>query len=53
MTPCEPETDRPTPEQEGGDPACWLNQVCPECGQFTERQPPGICPRCGAQIPAD
>ena len=21
----------------GGDPACWLNQVCDECGAITER----------------
>jgi hypothetical protein len=22
---------------EGGDPACWLSQVCEECGQLVER----------------
>ena len=39
--------------EEGGDPACWLGQVCPECGRFTERQLPTTCPHCGTEIPAD
>jgi hypothetical protein len=34
-------------EQEGGDPACWLGQVCPECGAFTDQATPATCPRCG------
>jgi len=21
---------------EGGDPACWLDSVCPECGAFVD-----------------
>ncbi|MFD6858317.1 hypothetical protein ACFWB0_15745 [Rhodococcus sp. NPDC060086] len=30
----------------GGDPVCWLDRVCPECGLFLDdRDAP--CPRCG------
>jgi len=34
-----------------GDPACWMANVCPECGAFVED--PGsttACPRCGARL---
>lgn len=24
------------PEPDGGDSACWLDQVCPECGRMIE-----------------
>lgn len=33
-------------EETGGDAACWLAQVCPECGAFLDdRAAP--CWRCG------
>lgn len=38
---------------EGGDPACWLGQVCPECGKFTEQVAPKKCPHCGAELPTE
>ena len=41
-----------TAEQEGGDPACWLHRVCPECGLFSVEDPPTVCERCGTEIPA-
>jgi uncharacterized protein len=41
---------RPT---EGGDPACWIGQVCPECGRFSEQANPVTCPNCGAAFPED
>ncbi len=31
-------------EEEGGDPACWLDRVCPECGQFQEEGVAHSCP---------
>jgi len=35
----------------GGDPVCWLDRVCPECGLFLDDQvlenAAGQCPRCG------
>lgn len=37
-----------------GDPACWLANVCPDCGRFVEE--PFVdagCPHCGAQPPAE
>ena len=40
--------------EQGGDPVCWLDRVCPECGLFVEAwqsggSGPGTpCPRCGA-----
>jgi hypothetical protein len=40
------------PDEEGGDPACWLGQLCPECGAVVDRGPsadsPDRCWRCGA-----
>ena len=33
-------------EEAGGDPACWLASVCPECGAM--REDDGPCPRCEA-----
>jgi len=35
-----------------GDPACWLHRVCPECGGVADGDPPAVCPRCQAEIPA-
>jgi rubrerythrin len=32
-------------EYEGGEPACWLNLVCEECGKVRED---GRCPVCDA-----
>ncbi|KQR54240.1 hypothetical protein ASF88_05405 [Leifsonia sp. Leaf336] len=37
--------------EEGGDAACWLASVCPECGAF--REAPGPCARCGAEPPSE
>lgn len=31
---------------EGGDPVCWLAQVCPDCGALNEKFA-GTCWRCG------
>jgi uncharacterized OB-fold protein len=31
---------------EGGDAACWLAQVCPDCGALNE-DPTAVCWRCG------
>ncbi len=37
-----------------GDPACWLQRVCPSCGRMIE-QPPcaGRCPYCSDALPDD
>ncbi|SFE10424.1 hypothetical protein SAMN05216251_101522 [Actinacidiphila alni] len=32
---------------EGGDPVCWLNRVCDECGAFREDMTAAACARCG------
>ncbi|PJN29745.1 hypothetical protein [Kitasatospora sp. CB02891] len=32
--------------REGGEPACWLNLVCEECGKVREG---GRCPVCDAE----
>ncbi|MGZ4607726.1 MAG: hypothetical protein ACXVXV_16470 [Blastococcus sp.] len=41
------------PDDEGGDPACWLHRVCPECGRLADEEPPTRCPACGAAVPGD
>jgi rubrerythrin len=43
----------PAPEDEGGDPACWLRRVCPACGRLAEDDPPTRCVACGAVLPED
>ncbi|HVV08954.1 hypothetical protein [Amycolatopsis sp.] len=35
---------------EGGDPVCWLNRVCPECGRFREDEDATHCPGCGIPV---
>lgn len=37
-------------EQTGGDPACWLSNVCTECGAFND-EGAETCWRCGAARP--
>ena len=34
--------------RDGGDPACWLSHVCPECGALVEGSTAVSCWRCGA-----
>jgi hypothetical protein len=36
---------------EGGDPACWLNRICEECGAFREDMAAATCARCGTPFP--
>ena len=36
----------------GGDPVCWLPQVCPKCGAMTGAERPTTCPHCHTSIPA-
>ncbi|WP_436845137.1 DUF309 domain-containing protein [Streptomyces sioyaensis] len=38
----------PRPGAEGGDPACWLDQVCAACGRIRERPGGEVCEHCGA-----
>ncbi|BFV60832.1 hypothetical protein KCMC57_up59360 [Kitasatospora sp. CMC57] len=35
-------------ENDGGDAACWLERVCPECGRLSEGPAAGSCEQCGA-----
>ncbi|MCP2163290.1 hypothetical protein [Goodfellowiella coeruleoviolacea] len=50
----DPETAAAAPaDAQGGDPVCWLSRVCPECGLFVEDEPPAVCGRCGAAVPAE
>lgn len=37
-------------EEQGGERACWLEQVCPECGRFREDPSAGRCPGCGTPV---
>ncbi len=36
------------PWREGGEPACMLHLVCPECGRIRERRGDPVCEHCGA-----
>jgi quercetin dioxygenase-like cupin family protein len=36
-------------EREGGEPACLLPRLCPECGAPMERSSGQACPTCGAE----
>jgi rubrerythrin len=43
---------RPGQDDLGGDPVCWLDRVCPDCGLFLEDtdaldHADEPCPRCG------
>ncbi|MCA0252553.1 MAG: hypothetical protein LCH76_09755 [Actinobacteria bacterium] len=43
-----PALTRLDPEElAGGDPACWLANVCPDCGAFNESAPGTPCWNCG------
>jgi len=33
----------------GGDPACWLHELCPECGAVPD-EPTTRCWRCGYEV---
>lgn len=33
---------------DGGDAACWLSEVCPDCGAINDA-PTGPCWRCGTE----
>ncbi|MFD7668445.1 DUF309 domain-containing protein [Streptomyces sp. NPDC059788] len=42
-----------TRRDEGGDPACWLDQVCQECGRISDRPAEPGCEHCGAGTGAE
>lgn len=35
-----------------GDPACWLDRICPACAAFLDGGDLGRCPRCGRDLSA-
>ncbi|MBP2364314.1 hypothetical protein [Pseudonocardia parietis] len=52
-----PDTGRdPGSSSDGpGDPVCWLDRLCPDCGAMPSPEedggPPRTCWRCGAAVP--
>ncbi|MET8297683.1 hypothetical protein ABZW02_27020 [Streptomyces sp. NPDC005180] len=36
---------------EGGEPACFLNRVCPACGRPATEPVAAYCSRCGEELP--
>jgi uncharacterized protein YeaO (DUF488 family) len=38
------------PREVGGDPACWLRLVCPNCGALVDSEAALICPHCHAEL---
>ncbi len=41
---------REVPTSDAGDPACWLNRVCPDCGRFQDDPAADRCQNCGAVL---
>ncbi|WP_370124527.1 hypothetical protein [Streptacidiphilus sp. MAP12-33] len=37
-------------EPEGGESACWLHRLCPECDAVQDVEHPEHCWRCGAAL---
>jgi hypothetical protein len=37
---------------EGGEPACLLHRLCPECDAVLDAPPPAACWRCGTELTA-
>jgi hypothetical protein len=33
-----------------GDAACWIENVCPDCGALVEAELPAKCWRCGTLV---
>ncbi|MBO3678864.1 hypothetical protein [Streptomyces sp. NEAU-YJ-81] len=44
----DPDPDPAPAEPEGGEPACWLDRVCADCGAIQDTAPFARCARCGA-----
>lgn len=44
-----PGTD-PGGERVGGEPACLMHRLCPECWRLADENPPTRCPHCGTAI---
>ncbi|MEV6793018.1 hypothetical protein AB0M87_13655 [Streptomyces sp. NPDC051320] len=40
-------------EREGGEAACLLSLVCPECGRLAQESGARFCSRCGERLPAE
>ncbi|MEV8566223.1 hypothetical protein AB0436_11720 [Streptomyces sp. NPDC051322] len=40
-------------EREGGEAACLLNLVCPECGRLAQESGARFCSRCGERLPGE
>jgi quercetin dioxygenase-like cupin family protein len=36
--------------EEGGEDACWLHRLCPECGAVPDGSAPVYCSRCGHRL---
>ncbi|MCW2678907.1 MAG: hypothetical protein JWM62_308 [Frankiales bacterium] len=51
-------TDEPTParppadDEAVGDPVCWLERVCDDCGALADGPPEPVCARCGSRSSA-
>ncbi|MEU7816915.1 hypothetical protein, partial [Pseudonocardia sp. NPDC049154] len=48
------EHDHDRDDEPGGDPVCWLHELCPACGAMPTDDPsapPDRCWRCGEPYP--
>ena len=50
MSENEDELLEPEEPEEGGEPACWLHRLCPECDAVQDEARPARCWRCGAAL---
>ncbi len=47
------EAPGPVEETPGGDPVCWLDRVCPDCGAMPSADGGARCWRCGRRPDPD
>ncbi|MFE2878964.1 hypothetical protein ACFXG6_03940 [Streptomyces roseus] len=46
-----PAADRVPEPAGGGEPACLLHLVCPDCGRLADERGARSCSRCGTPLP--
>ncbi|WP_312870215.1 AraC family ligand binding domain-containing protein [Streptomyces himalayensis] len=48
-----PHPREPVAQPEGGEAACLLHRVCPDCGRLASERDAMYCSRCGTRLPSE